>query len=47
MKNFLKSKVLYIAITARLLIYIFLRSYAEKIKQIPFLSSRMTNFEEF
>ena len=47
MKNFLKSKVLYSAIGVRLFIYLFLQSYAENVKQLPFFSSRMTNFEEF
>ena len=47
MKNFLKSKVLYLAIAIRLFIYIFLKSHAENLKSLPFCSSRMTNFEEF
>ena len=47
MKNILNNKLIYVAISTRILIYIFLRPYAERVKSLPFFCSRMTNFEEF
>ena len=47
MNTFFKSKLFYTAIAIRVFIYFFLLPYANNVKQLPFLCSRMTNFEEF
>jgi len=47
MQNIFKGKLIYIAIATRVIVYLFFRPYADRIKSLPFFCSRMTNFEEF
>ncbi len=47
MQNIFKGKLIYIAIATRVIVYLFFRPCADRIKSLPFFCSRMTNFEEF